>query len=126
MAGKDVEGKLKLMTDLLFDLLRSGVIRLLPDIQRQVDIVYSNCVIAPAGRDHNRFFHELCPLVTIAGYVGDEDTRIVLSPHGARFDGCIIFSDGRKQNVELTAAVDGYNDHLVVRCRQMIPSGSVV
>ena len=104
-----------ILENLLFDLLNSDVVRLVRDVQERVDCILGGHLVINCHRDHKRFFYELCPLVTLAGHVGDDDTRIALSPQGTRFDGRIIFSDGREQIVEMTAAIDGHNDALVRR-----------
>ena len=36
--------------------------------------------------------------------------RIVFSGANSRFDGLILFDKGRKQRVELTAAIDGHDE----------------
>jgi hypothetical protein len=77
-----------------------------------VSHVYDNCRIDTEDRFHNTFFHEICPLLLIAEHMGGEAARIVFVGSNLRFDGLLLFNEGREQKVELTAAIDGYHDAL--------------
>jgi hypothetical protein len=66
-------------------------------------------------RFHNIFFHEICPLLVIAEHVGNSESRIAFMGASAKFDGLIIIGrEQLRQKVELTAAIDGRNDALVM------------
>lgn len=77
-----------------------------------VGYIYDACCIHTEDMFHNTFFHEICPLMSIAEHVGDEATRIVFLGRNARFDGLLLINGGQKQKVELTAAIDGRHDAL--------------
>jgi hypothetical protein len=101
------------MHDFWRELLQPGSIMPLSRAQELVNHIYKEHVIDTRLPFHKRFFHEICPLVTIASYIGDEAIGVVVSPRSNRYDGLIVLSDGRHQIVELTAAVDGHNDSLI-------------
>jgi hypothetical protein len=77
-----------------------------------VNHIWDHCCIDTQDRFHNTFFHEICPLLLIAEHIGGEATRIVFSGTKLRFDGLLLLENGRRQKVELTAAIDGQNEAL--------------
>lgn len=80
-----------------------------------VDDIYDNCEIDTNCRFHNVFYHEICPLLSIAKHLGPEATKIAFTGAKSRIDGAILLGpDQRWQSVELTAAIDGHNDALVM------------
>lgn len=77
-----------------------------------VNYIHDNCCIDTENRFHNIFFYEICPLLLIAEHVGGEAVRVVFPGANSRFDGLLLFNKGRKQKVELTAAIHGHDDAL--------------
>lgn len=102
-------------TDLRNELLKPDREFTITEARRVVNPIYgdNDNPIDTQDRFHNPFFHEICPLLSIAEHVGDEATRIVFTGPASRFDGLIILGDGReRQKVEMTTAIDGRNDAL--------------
>ena len=93
-------------------LLKAGREFTVAEAKTIVNSIYDNCCIDTESRFHNSFFHEICPLLLIAEHIADEAVRIVFSEANSRFDGLILFNEGRKQRVELTAAIDGHDEAL--------------
>lgn len=77
-----------------------------------VNHIYDHCCIDTQDRFHNTFFHEICPLLLIAENVGGDATRVVFSGADSGFDGLLLLENGRKQKIELTAAIDGQDEAL--------------
>jgi len=64
-------------------------------------------------RFHNSFFHEFAPLVSLALYVGNDETRIAYTGTTIGVDGHLLLGPARcRRKVEFTAAVDGANEAL--------------
>lgn len=64
---------------------------------------------------HKVFFYEICPLLVIAQSLGPEATHIVFMGPNVHFDGLIFLAGAREgQKVEMTAAIDGYNNALLM------------
>ena len=84
------------------------------EAKKIVDDVYNGRrLIDTQDRFHNTFFYEICPLLLIAEHVGNNETRIGFMGAKSRFDGLLLLGKkGKKQKVELTAAIDGQNDAL--------------
>jgi Transposase, Mutator family len=94
-------------------LLTPGEEFTLEEAAQVVNHLYEHNCIDTQHRFHNLFFHEICPLLLIAERVGDKTTRIIFAVENDRFDGVIILGDARRtQQVEMTAAIDGYQDAL--------------
>ena len=99
-------------TDQRNELLKAGREFTIAEAKTIVDYLYDTFCIPTQDRFHNTFFHEICPLMSIAEHLGDEATRIVFLGEIAGFDGLLLLNEGRKQKVELTAAIDGRHDAL--------------
>jgi hypothetical protein len=83
------------------------------DAKEHVDQIWRTRKIDIKDRFYNRFFHEICPLLSIAECVGDEETRVIFAGSESRFDGMILLGQEQKrQKVELSAAIDGFNNAL--------------
>ena len=99
--------------DLKKRLLRPGHEFTIEEAREIVNDLYEHYCIDTRDRFHNRFFHEICPLLLIAEHVANSMTRVVFTVDDVRFDGKIILGDERRiQKVEMTAAVDGHQDAL--------------
>lgn len=99
-------------TDLKNKLLEPGREFTIAEAKEIVNCVYKHYCIDTQDRFHNAFFHEICPLLLIAEHVGGEATRIVFLGANSCLDGLLFLENGRKQKVELTAAIDGQNEAL--------------
>lgn len=84
----------------------------LEEVSAITERIWGSEIIDPAGRFHDKFFHEICPIIRIAKHVGDSDTRIVFTGDSDRFDGLLLFGGEREQRIEMTVAIDGRNDAL--------------
>ena len=94
-------------------LLKPGHEFTIEEAREVVNHLYEHYLIDTKDRFHNLFFHEICPLLLIAERMGNEMTRIVFTVGNAHFDGAIILGEERKTHkVEMTAAIDGYQDAL--------------
>lgn len=99
--------------DLKKRLLRPGHEFTIEEAREIVNDLYEHYCIDTEDRFHNRFFHEICPLLLIAEHAADSMTRVVFTVEDTRFDGAIILGDERRtQKVEMTAAIDGHQDAL--------------
>lgn len=61
---------------------------------------------------HNNYFYEFVPLVDIAKSLGNHVTHFQYVARKENFDGLLTLSNGELIRVEITAAIDGYNDRL--------------
>lgn len=84
-----------------------------------VDEIYSAHCIDTQDRFHNTFFHEICPLLTIAKHVNGAATEFAFTGDTSDIDG-VVFQEAMEepQKVELTVAINGYNDALVMELRK--------
>ena len=92
-------------TDLMDRLIRPDGGLTIAEANEIVNDVYnSRRLIDTKDRFHNTFFYEICPLLLIAEYVGNEATRIAFMGADSLFDGQIFLGDnGGIQRVELMA-----------------------
>ncbi len=66
-------------------------------------------------RLHNRFFHEIHPIVGIVDSLECANCQIELTGTHQRYDGLIILGEeDRQQRVEITTAIDSHNDALMM------------
>lgn len=99
-------------TDQKDELRKPGREFIIAEAKAIVNHIYDHCCIDTQDRFHNTFFHEICPLLLIAEHVGGEATRVVFLGANSCLDGLLFLENGRKQKVELTAAIDGQNEAL--------------
>jgi hypothetical protein len=81
------------MHELWSELLQSGHMIPLPRAQELVNVIYKEHCIDPSLDFHKRFFHEICPLVSIASHISDEVSGIIVSARSANYDGVIVLAD---------------------------------
>lgn len=111
------------MTDRLHELMKelitSGRRFTLTEAQVIVDKIYDDHCIDTTDRIHNTFFHEICPLLTIAKSVDGAATEIAFTGDVSGFDGMVFHEAmGKPQKVELTTAIDGRNDALIMELKK--------
>ena len=90
------------------------------EAQRLAEDVLGHCCIDTADRRHNQFFYEICPVILIAGQLGDAGSELRFCGKNSRFD-----AEYRNQTsvtkVEMVAAINGWNDalqmELLDKCR---------
>ena len=99
-------------TDMKDKLIKPGIMFTISEAIRIVNHIYNHCCIDPKDRFHNTFFHEICPILSIAEHVDSGDTRMVFTGADAQFDGLLHLKPGGQQKVEMTSAIDGQNDAL--------------
>lgn len=101
-----------LLGDLKNELLAKNKIFSIGEANSVVNSICNECVIDTLDRFHGSFFYEIRPLLTIANKLGDEVSSIQFTGAQSGFDGLLFGRNKEKQKVEMTAAIDGYNDSL--------------
>jgi len=83
----------------------------LNEIYSLIDEIYWNYNESQIGKYQDKVYYEICPLVEIARYVGDQFMQLRFLPPNHSHDGSLILS-ASEQIIELTAARYGYDDAL--------------
>lgn len=99
----------------LLEIINSGSAIPVCDLSRLVDDIWKHDVIDTKDRFHNLFFYELCPILKIVNqeHLIDQITAIKIIGMKSRIDGILIMN-GIEQGIEITAAIDGQNDALMM------------
>ncbi|MCW9035841.1 MAG: hypothetical protein OQJ97_16595, partial [Rhodospirillales bacterium] len=72
-------------------------------------------VIDTNDRFHSIFFYEICPILEIAKLIGDDEASVIFNGPSAPIDCSLRYGDSKIiQNLELTCAIDGKNDALIM------------
>ncbi len=87
---------------------------LLSEVREAIDLVLEK-ELSYKHRFHHSFFYEIRPLFTVAKLLDDECVKLRFCSVEQEYDGEIIFSNNALVKVELTRAVDGYNESLTMQ-----------